>query len=412
MIEHVTLVIVLSRKKKNMNKLILGNNIDEMKNIPSNTFDSVVTDPPYGINFMNKKWDKVDSNFHYNWAKEVLRVTKPGGYMLVFSSPRTFHRMAVDVENAGWEVKDCLMWLYGEGFPKSLNIAKAIDSFYNEEGEYGDYKTKDHAYLRKNGNETLHEGYHRPWRDDEEAVEKNKRKYIPATEEAKKWNGWHTALKPAWEPIFLFRKSLSEKSIVENVLKHGVGAMNIEDCRIPTENSEKTGRWPANLILDDDPFIVDNLPKNKSKSSLRNNKVSNFKFYDDKDKKNVVSAGFDDEGSVTRFFYCPKSRPGEKEYGLDDFEFSIVDDGRDKKIDNPYLRGKTQRKNIHPTVKPVKLLTHLVRMITPEGGTVFDPFMGSGSTGIACVIENKDFYGIEIEKDYFDIAKARIEYVS
>ena len=188
--------------------------------------------------------------------------------------------------------------------------------------------------------------------------------------------------------------------------------MNIEDCRIPTENSEKTGRWPANLILDDDPFIVDNLPKNKSKSSLRNNKVSNFKFYDDKDKKNVVSAGFDDEGSVTRFFYCPKSRPGEKEYGLDDFEFSIVDDGRDKKIDNPYLRGKTQRKNIHPTVKPVKLLTHLVRMITPEGGTVFDPFMGSGSTGIACVIENKDFYGIEIEKDYFDIAKARIEYVS
>ena len=116
-----------------MNKLILGNNIDEMKNIPSNTFDSVVTDPPYGINFMNKKWDKVDSNFHYNWAKEVLRVTKPGGYMLVFSSPRTFHRMAVDVENAGWEVKDCLMWLYGEGFPKSLNIAKAIDSFYNEE---------------------------------------------------------------------------------------------------------------------------------------------------------------------------------------------------------------------------------------------------------------------------------------
>lgn len=395
-----------------MNKLILGNNIDEMKNIPSNTFDSVVTDPPYGINFMNKKWDNVEKDFHYNWAKETLRVVKPGAYMFVFCSPRTFHRMAVDVENAGWEVKDCLMWLYGEGFPKSLNIAKAIDSFYKKEGEYGDYKSKDHACSRKSGNETQHEGYHRPWRDNKEIVERNKRKYIPATEEAKKWNGWHTALKPAWEPIFLFRKPLSEKTIVENIIKHNVGAINVEECKIESNNNDcKEKRWPANLILDDDPFILDNLPKSKSKDSLRRNKDSNFKSYDYKDKKGIVSGGFDDEGSVARFFYCPKSKTGEKEYGLDDFEFSIVDDGREKKIDNPYLRGTTKRKNIHPTVKPVKLLTYLVKMITPEGGIVFDPFMGSGSTGIACVIENKDFYGIEIEKDYFDIAKARIEYV-
>ena len=396
-----------------MNNLIFGDNNEELKKMSENVFDSVVTDPPYGINFMNKKWDKVDSDFHYNWAKEVFRVVKPGGHMLIFSSPRTFHRLTVAVEDAGWEVRDCLMWLYGEGFPKSMDTSKAIDSFYGKRGEYGDYKTKEHSIKRKPGNQREHEGYQRPWRDDEEAVERNLREYIPATEEAKMWKGWGTALKPAWEPIVLVRKPLSEKTVAANTIKYGTGSLNIQACRIPTEGCDNVGRWPANLILDDDSFIIENLPENKSHDSIRRNTKPTMGAHGVYHNNNpVYGSGIKDQGSVARFFYCSKARKNERENGLDDFTFSIVDDGRDKKIDNPYLRGKTERKNIHPTVKPVKLLTYLIRLITPNNGTVLDPFMGSGSTGIACVIENKHFCGIEIEKDYFDIAKARIEHVS
>jgi site-specific DNA-methyltransferase (adenine-specific) len=367
-----------------MNNLILGDNIEVMKNIPDNSFDSVVTDPPYGINFMNRGWDNIDNDFHFNWAKEVLRIVKPGANMLVFGSTRTFHRLAVAIEDAGWEIKDCLMWLYGEGFPKSMNMSKAIDSFFGKEGSY-EIETQG----------LLEEGI---------------RKYIPATEEAKMWQGWGSALKPAWEPIFLLKKPISEKNNAANTLKYNTGPLNIEDCRIPVNNEVKGGRWPPNLILDDDPEIIDRLPVNKSKSSLRRGQMSKkeritFHFGP------VNSKGIQDEGSVARFFYCSKAYKNEREYGLDNFELSIVDDGRTKKIDNPYLRGDTKKKNIHPTVKPVKLLRYLVRLITPPNGTVLDPFMGSGSTGIACVLENKSFYGIEIQEDYFQIAKARIEHV-
>lgn len=392
-----------------MNNLFLGDNLEVMKTFPDNTFDSVVTDPPYGIGFMNKKWDSLDNDFHFKWASEVLRVIKPGGHMFVFGSPRTYHRLTVAIEDAGWEVRDCLMWLYGEGFPKSMDVAKAIDSFYGKKGEYGDYKTQEHAISRKPANQRMEEGYQRPWRDDAEAVERNLREYIPETEEAKGWQGWGTALKPAWEPIVLVRKPLSEKTVAANVIKYGTGSLNIGESKIYTEFLQNTGRWPANLILDDDPYIIDQLPKNKSNDQVRRNTRPNFGSQAVYHKSKIVYAtGFKDEGSVARFFYCSKASKNEREFGLDNFEFSIVDDGRDKKIDNPYLRGKTERKNIHPTVKPVKLLKYLVRLITPTEGKILDPFMGSGSTGIACVLENKQFFGIEIEKDYFDVAQARI----
>jgi len=392
-----------------MNNLFFGDNLEVMKTFPDNTFDSVVTDPPYGIGFMNKKWDSLDNDFHFKWASEVLRVIKPGGHMFVFGSPRTYHRLTVAIEDAGWEVRDCLMWLYGEGFPKSMDVAKAIDSFYGKKGEYGDYKTQEHAIPRKPANQRMEEGYQRPWRDDKEAVERNLREYIPETEEAKGWQGWGTALKPAWEPIILVRKPLSEKTVAANVIKYGTGSLNIGENKIYTKSLENTGRWPANLILDDDPYIISQLPKNKSNDRVRRNTVPNFGSQAVYHKSKIVYAtGFKDEGSVARFFYCSKASKSEREFGLDNFEFSIVDDGRDKKIDNPYLRGKTERKNIHPTVKPVKLLRYLVRLITPTEGKILDPFMGSGSTGIACVLENKNFFGIEIEKDYFDVSQARI----
>jgi len=314
--------------------LMHGDCLEVLRTLPDNSVDSVVTDPPYGLSFMGKKWD-YDVPAVEVWA-ECLRVLKPGGHLLAFAGTRTQHRMAVRIEDAGFEIRDMIAWVYGSGFPKSLDVSKAIDKAGG---------TLDGAY-------------------DITA---------PATEAAQQWQGWGTALKPAMEMITMARKPLVG-TVAENVLAHGTGAINVDGCRVGCEarpvmvrtetvvsatsmNGQSTGatssgelttsgRWPANLIHDgsEEPCAL--------------------------------------LGDAARFFYCAKASKRDRE-------------------DN----------NNHPTVKPTDLMRYLCRLVTPPGGVVLDPFMGSGSTGKAAMLEGFQFIGIDISDEYLEIARARINSV-
>ena len=338
-------------------KLLHGDCLEQMKTLPDNSIDAIVSDPPYGISFMAKKWDydvpKVEV-----W-QEAMRVLKPGGHALIACGTRTQHRMVVNIEDAGFEIRDVVSWVYGSGFPKSLNISKAID----------------------------------------------KMDAAPATEAAKQWDGWGTALKPSSEFFTLCRKPLSEKTIAANVLKWGTGGINIDACRVGTDDKlervqgsnkdtstpnapnnghvselQTQGRFPANLIHDGSQEVLDLFPETKSGSLKAGHKRgSGITSYDG--GGGVVQKDYgNDQGSAARFFYCAKASKKDRDEG-----------------------------NHHPTVKPTALMQYLCRLITPAGGTVLDPFMGSGSTGKAAVREGFDFVGCELDADYYAIATARIE---
>lgn len=339
-------------------ELHLGNCLDVLNGMPDNSVDSIVTDPPYGLSFMGKKWD-YDVPEQAIW-EECLRVLKPGGHLLAFAGTRTQHRMAVRIEDAGFEIRDMIAWVYGSGFPKSLDVSKAIDKAAGAEREVI--------------------GTSKNWRESKRDREKNGSMEVrgknagllmgpPATESARQWQGWGTALKPALEPITVARKPF-KGTVASNVLAHGTGALNIDGCRVATwddlnggaySNTERknqffkaldagageyvqpSGRWPANLI------------------------------HDGRDEPTELL------GAAARFFYCAKA--SKKDRG----------DG-----------------NTHPTVKPTDLMAYLCRLVTPHGGVVLDPFMGSGSTGKAAVREGFRFIGIEMDADYLAIAEARI----
>ena len=427
--------------------------------------DSVVTDPPYELGFMGKSWDSTGIAFQKETWELALQLLKPGGHLLAFGGSRTYHRMAVAIEDAGFEIRDQIMWLYGSGFPKSLNIGKAIDKtadykiqsklrrdvvqsvidagFELPGRSITDWTKEDHAPGKKWWNQFLE------WLPtlSDENQDRIHRKFLskgysgktafwnieggmgdfeitaPATPEAKQWEGWGTALKPAHEPVVMARKPLAENTVAENVLKHGTGGINIDECRIEggerdaRENNTsygisrigeendirgnkaigKTslGRFPANVMHDGSEEVLKEFPNTKS---------------------------IEDEGSAARFFYCPKVSKNERNRGLDNFEekkTSSMSGRRDphdmekSKIDNDVTgRFVTERKNIHPTVKPVELMKYLCRLVTPKGGTVLDPFMGSGSTGMAAKDEGFEFIGIEKEKEYFEIAEQRINTTS
>ncbi len=404
-------------------RLFNDNNMESMKHLQDNSVDSVITDPPYGLSFMNKKWDYDVPSIDF-W-KEVYRVLKPGGHIISFGGTRTYHRMVVNIEDAGFEIRDQIQWIYGSGFPKSLNIGKADINITKGQSEY---------------------------------------------------EGWGTALKPANEPIVLARKPLSEKSISENVLRWRTGGLNIDRCRIgfqgdkPNQidckrNKENqtgwafmgtltdredpyipndTGRFPANVILE---CICDEVIQGESHFKMRdklNGKdickdainykigagVPNYDYNDKGDihtnpdcpcyimdeqsgllkgdspnrkprvgghrevyvgtennniKKPIIQDKVFDGGGASRFFYRAKVSKKERNLGLDD------------------------KTNKHPTLKPINLLTYLCRLITPPNGVVLDPFMGSGSTGVAALLEGFDFIGMELEKDYYEVAQKRIE---
>ena len=424
-------------------KLMLGDNILSLKKLPENSVDSIVTDPPYGLSFMNKKWDYDVPSVEF-W-KEVYRVLKPGGHVLSFGGTRTYHRMVVNIEDAGFEIRDQIMWLYGSGFPKSHNIGKAIDKVEgNERKVIGRKIQRVDGTLRNvgaTGAPFLIDGV-------EGSISKPTDGYIdieePGSDNSKKYEGWGTALKPANEPICVARKPLSEKSVAENVLKWGTGGINIDGCRVGTEtisvhnapkgtfaggdedrgsdtNSyrEHEGRFPANIILDeiagellDEQSGVSKSSKGLMKSAQSGNSDGRYNW-NNGDKNDFESVrGHNDKGGASRFFYQAKVSKAERNMGLDGFEdkikTSLQVNMADGVMPESHNRFSSVVKNNHPTVKPVSLMSYLCRLVTPPNGIVLDPFMGSGSTGIAAQLEGFRFVGMEMDTDYMKIAEARI----
>lgn len=439
-----------------------GNCLEVLKTLPDNSVDSIVTDPPYGLAFMGKKWD-YDVPSTEIW-EEAFRVLKPGGHLLAFAGTRTQHRMAVRIEDAGFEIRDMIAWVYGSGFPKSMDVSKAIDKaagvVREVKGTYDPRGTYD-------GKERSSNAINTNWRESEgrkDAIDMSSKPITePATDDAKKWEGWGTALKPALEPITVARKPLEEKTVAANVLKYGTGGINIDESRIPTNpevddprlggngswktdgmavnaygkfegttnTSSSLGRFPANFIHDGSPEVVSQFPNTKAGGSVSGKEPSktgdeNTNCYGEYDR--VAWDSYNDNGSAARFFYCAKTSKKDRNEGLDNFEPKSIGakgngirrvcatcgtssleshlcECKEKNWINP-----PTKKNNHPTVKPTDLMRYLVRMVTPTGGTVLDPFMGSGSTGKAAVLENFKFIGIELDPDYIEIAEARIKF--
>lgn len=390
-----------------------------------NSVDAVVTDPPYGLSFMGKKWD-YDVPSVEVWA-ECLRVLKPGGHLLAFAGTRTQHRMAVRIEDAGFEIRDMIAWVYGSGFPKSHNISKAIDREAGERGAVGK------RFVAAGG--------------DLPSPKRNYEDPPIVLEAAKRWDGWGTALKPAMEPITMARKPL-EGTVAENVLEHGTGAINVDGCRVELETdcrllkggtyggnrgSDKgtsmfgtntkglgyqvpsaNGRWPANLIHDGSDDVVRLFPQSNSSATPRNRspRVDRTQWRNGGAEYSDTTE-YGDTGSAARFFYCAKSSRSERNKGLEGFEVKRTG-AMQATADGSMLTGSgnertTARANVHPTVKPIALMRYLCRLVTPPGGTVLDPFTGSGTTGIAAKLEGFSFIGIEREAEYVAIAEARIE---
>ena len=336
-----------------------GNNIELLKELEDNSVDSVVTDPPYGLSFMNKKWDyDVPSVEFWN---EVFRVLKPGGHVLSFGGTRTYHRMVVNIEDAGFEIRDQIMWLYGSGFPKSHNIGKSVDKLLGN----------DREVVGNNPNHRTTSGLLELGFQDGKETSK-------ITKGNSDWEGWGTALKPANEPICVARKPLSEKTIVDNVLRWGTGGINIDGCRIGTDDN---GRFPANIILDEEAGEVLDQQSGFSKSSSNKWEGENNAPIYGKYNKGIRQSTFSDSGGASRFFYSAKVSKKER---------NLTND------------------NNHPTIKPISLMSYLVRLVTPKGGVVLDPFMGSGSTGISSQLEGFKFIGMEMDENYFKIAETRI----
>ena len=416
-------------------KLMLGDNILSLKKLPENSVDSIVTDPPYGLSFMGKKWDYDVPSVDF-W-KEVYRVLKPGGHILSFGGTRTYHRMVVNIEDAGFEIRDQVMWLYGSGFPKSHNIGKAVDKIEGNDREVvGSWIPQGTANRIKGSSIFPNENIE----DDGSKVINDIN--LPITKGQSKYEGWGTALKPANEPICVARKPLSEKTIADNVIKWGTGGINIDGCRIGNdvlthkgagksnigaiggsfENGTKEGleftsegRFPANIILDETAAeLLDEqsgvLKSGDGKSGThkinRNGNTDGVCKMDMGKSNEAIHYG--DKGGASRFFYVAKVSKKERNLGLDNFEekeMNTLNNGiggtpQENRVDKP--------KNNHPTLKPINLMTYLCRLVTPEGGIVLDPFMGSGSTGIAARLEGFRFVGMEMDGDYFKIAEARI----
>lgn len=395
-------------------KLMLGDNIQSLKKLPDNSIDSVVSDPPYGLSFMGKKWDYDVPSVDF-W-KEVYRVLKPGGYILSFGGTRTYHRMVVNIEDAGFEIRDQIQWLYGSGFPKSYNIGKGIQKF-NETGN---------AYWNGTGDSSNGPlGYTKLAYEQSFRKENHSNKHQIKIQVENEWEGWGSALKPANEPICLARKPLSEKSIAENVLKWRTGGLNIDGCRIGSESvpskghkvntwnknyenlkwEYNEGRFPANLILDETAAeMLDEqsgtLKSGKAEIGIGNSVNNGSKT----NMKGKVVSCFNDSGGASRFFYVAKVSKAERNMGLDEFdEKEVIRQGLAGEKNNP------THSNNHPTIKPVNLMSYLCKLITPPNGIVLDPFMGSGSTGIAALLNDFRFVGMEMDDNYYKIAEARIE---
>ena len=422
-------------------KLYQGNMLDMLEVIEPNSIDSIVTDPPYGLTsitkrfgkedsaecqygndgsfqrlskgFMGKEWDGSGIEYNIETWKNCYKVLKPGGYLLAFGGSRTFHRIACAIEDAGFEIRDTIMWLYGSGFPKSHNIGLDIDKLNGcpDRGHRIAVANRHHpdGTLEPNG----------------EQLEP----YEAKTEDAKKWNGWGTALKPSYEPIIVARKPI-EETVAKNCLKYGVGGINIDECRVETDNK---------LIETVSGGSVDLGEKIKGHKYIPNElgrfPANTIMTYDTNDYMEVCN-GFQTKEDIynARYFYCAKASKKDRDEGLDNF-IPTTDKAKGNGLDRVCeFCGVSQltpelchcetkswitkpKKNTHPTVKPTELMQYLVRLVSPNGATVLDPFNGSGSTGKAVMYENKErnknykYIGIELTEEYLPISKARIEYV-
>lgn len=347
-------------------QLHLGDCLEVLATLPDNSVDSIVTDPPYGLSFMGKKWD-YDVPSVAIW-EQCLRVLKPGGHLLAFAGTRTQHRMAVRIEDAGFEIRDIIAWVYGSGFPKSLDVSKAIDKAAGVEREViGRYRAAVQTGVTSglNGSKADSDGV--AWATIT----------APATDAAKQWFGWGTALKPALEPITMARKPLVG-TVAETVLQHGTGAINVDGARIKIDDDDPIHKavWtsrPSKIGLSSVGFVTSNKDGDR-----RTCETSKGRW-----PANIIHDGSNEAAlalkSGARFFYTAKA-------GKDDRETD----------------------NNHPTVKPTTLMAYLCRLVTPPGGTVLDPFMGSGSTGKAATVNGFRFIGIERDPEYHKIAQARI----
>lgn len=436
-----------------------GDCLDVLRTMPDNSVDSVVTDPPYGLSFMGKKWD-YDVPATEVWA-ECLRVLKPGGHLLAFAGTRTQHRMAVRIEDAGFEIRDMIAWVYGSGFPKSMDVSKAIDRAAGAEREVsGWYQRPDGAPRNVEAWKSVANADRNTYSPADQVA--CKQQTLPATEAARQWQGWGTALKPALEPITMARKPLGS-TVAECVLAHGTGALNIDGCRVAADGEqnpsierraaaavsgksggcmnsamrareglpafnkdvanyvagnpgEALGRWPANLIHDGSAEVLAGFPDTgPSKAALRGDvcdmRGGNYGNSQGSRQGTESVRGHDDPGgSAARFFYTAKASAEDRSAGLEGFERAKTNDGRAVDADNAYQRGATARANTHPTVKPTDLMRYLCRLVTPPGGTVLDPFNGSGSTGKAAILEGFAYIGCEREAEYIAISRARIEH--
>jgi DNA modification methylase len=502
-------------------KIINGDCIEELAKLDEDSVDSIVCDPPYAINFMGKKWDgpegmlgqmaegdeqrgmyayggshsqgfAANDNYQFQawcleWGTQALRVLKPGGHILAFGSPRTYHRLASGLEDAGFEVRDCIQWLYGSGFPKSHNISKKLDKDAGKE-----HKT---TYEPNDKNNVMGKDF---------GGGKTDTTYVPQTEDAKRLEGWGTALKPANEPIIMARKPF-KGPVAKHAAEWGTGGLNIDASRVGNQETETSngkgfsgsfegglnnqggkktqGRWPANVILThnedcelvgfvDDDYVINSFDEGAkpfgdavgqeytTKSSegftevwnctddcavmLLDNETADLKGGKAVKKKghsktamfgrtaggtDTPEPDFDykDSGGASRFFYSAKAAPKEKNAGIE----KEVENDRFKtrqctqcKKNVPYVGScgcenaeiemvaPKPTKNTHPTVKPIDLMRYLIRLVTPVGGTVVDPFMGSGTTCIAASLEGFDFIGIEKDTDSFEIARERINWWS
>lgn len=491
---------------KEVNTIVCGDCLEVMKDWPDNSFDGIVTDPPYGLGFMSKDWDTFKDaqksqrvgefyttrniggqivkhtkgwsaasdagsydhsrNAEFQqwftiWATKALRIVKPGAIMLIFGGTRTYHRLTCAIEDAGWQIRDCMMWLYGSGFPKSLNISKAIDKAVGAKRKtqklqksdmYGDYQENR---KRKGVTKTFNVGSTKTIKTRDPFTNST-------TDLAKLWDGYGTALKPAWEPIIVVMKPL-DGTFAHNAEKWGVAGLNIDGARIGTEQitinrhggynsfslvestkgkwqgkqKQVQGRWPANLILDEEAaaMLDEQTGTLKTKGHWPDCKMTGFgKFGGGKVEYKGTGPKAQDSGGASRFFYCAKASRAERNAGLTGYDatlFSKAEKGTpekegllphamggskhriraDGKIES--VTGKWHSQNHHPTVKPLALMEYLCKLLKPptENPILLDPFTGSGTTLMAAINTGWDYVGIEKEKDYCEIAEKRVAYV-
>jgi DNA modification methylase len=420
-------------------QILHGNNLDILPSLADNSIDSIVTDPPYELGFMGKKWDSSGIAYSVELWQQCLRVLKPGGHLLAFSGSRTYHRMVVAIEDAGFEIRDMISWISNKTFPKSLNIGKAIDKAAGAEREViGKHSAPAGKSAVMTGSRTVTEaGF---WARGDTDVNIT----APATDGAKQWDGWGTGLKPTVEPIVMARKPV-EGTVANNVLTYGTGGLNIDGSRIGLDNqadadiqrlrkggfkteyvggdvqgytSDKAiaGRWPANLIIDQDTAEL--LDEQTGQVRSNHNKTNNNSGFGDSYvggslTRPVSGPMYSDSGGASRFFYVAKASKRDRNEGLEELPLGQSKFGNQKETVEGSLNSKHRgepRQNFHPTVKPTSLMEYLIKLVTPPNGTVLDPFTGSGSTGKAAILQGFDFIGIEMTEEYLPIIEGRLEH--